>query len=253
MADPAAATEKPKTAPPALGSLFKPKAKKKPGLAKKKDDKQVDEWGGDAEADVAPKTDVKVEVAALKQEDEEVVEEVKGPIWKKKDGEEKERALPNFPTLGATATAQKSAAPLPGKAAGFTTHANQFAELHQDEEKEDDAKAKQQQAKKQTAEEKAAADKKAAKKAAKKAEKEARLAQEEADKENEANAEFVCKIDGVKDTDIKQDLDKVNEKYIGRRKLERQPLDERDEDQVVTRKRQDSDSDDAAEEDGESD
>jgi len=71
--------------------------------------------------------------------------------------------------------------------------------------------------------------------------------------ENEANAEFVCKIDGVKDTEIKQDLDKVNEKYIGRRKLERQPLDERDEDQMPARKRQDSDSDGDAAEEGDSD
>jgi len=211
----------------------------------------VDEWGGEAEQDAAAKAEVKVEVAALKQEEEDVEEQVKGPIWKKKEGEEKERALPNFPTLGATGTAQKqSSAPVPGKAAGFQTHANQFAELHQ-EDREDEEKKQKQAAKKQTAEEKAAAERKAAKKAAKKAEKEARIASQEAEKENEENAEFVCKIeveiDGkkvkVKDTDIKQDLDKVNEKYIGRRKLERQPLDEQDEDQIATRKRHDSDSD----------
>merc|ERR1719473_2626158 len=90
--EPAGEDAKPvKKEPPALSGLFKPKAKKKPGVGKKKDEKPLDEWGGEPDADEA-KAEVKVEVAALKKDDEDVdAQEVKGPIWKKKEGEEKDK------------------------------------------------------------------------------------------------------------------------------------------------------------------
>lgn len=232
---------KPVKAPPALDGFFKAGKKKKPaGAAKKKEEKPAaDEWGAEEEVLPAAPAEVKVAVEDLaKKEDEAKEEEVKGPIWKKKDEDRDSKTQTlAFPSLGATVkkeTAKGSAIPV--KAAGFKTHQNQFAELHDDEREDDDASHAKKQARAvvRTEEEQLAAERKADKKAAKKAEKEARLAVQatETEKENETRDRGV-KINGVLDTEIKADLLAIEEKFNGRRKLEPQPLEAADEDVVA--------------------
>lgn len=230
-----------------METLFK-KKKKGTGAGTKKE--AAKKKGGEWDEDVDEVDEVKgpaVQVASLVEEVEEAKEEGKGPIWNKgkdEDGDKKVAApvafsrtqgAAAFPSLSTktaakSSTAKASSKPSQGVGA-IKSHANAFCELEGEDEDEEKPAAKERSTEERTAEEDAAAEKKRLKKEQKRLEKEARdkAAAAEQEKENAKASLQVVMINGVKDTEIKADLLRVEEKFKGRRKKEPQPLDEDDE------------------------
>lgn len=181
-----------------------------------------DEW--DEEKLGNEKLKVAVQVEALNVGEEVETEKATWNVTKPTEAGE-EKATKQYPSLAGSvkpgAQAASAGPAAPAKVEGISGDRSKFDVLNRDEEEDDDAP---QESGGKDKDELAA--KKAEKKEAKRLEKERRDQEEAAAKAQKEKKERFVMVDGVPDTQIKADMDRILAKYDGRRKRPIVPIDE---------------------------